>query len=272
MSHSVCLAYDFDAVAGWTSAGMPEYRSWGVYGAETCVPRLLDLHDRTGVPSTWFVPGHTIESFPEAAGEIHDRGHEIGHHGWSHDPLPSFGSREAERRDFVRGIEAVEELTGETPTGFRNPAGGFSEHTVDLLREFDFEWDSSGTERDLRPYYLREPGTLESGKPYRRGDRTDIVTVPVPWHRDDWLQLFPVASDPQFVSYGHEPDVFHRWRTELAWTREHVEEGVLTLLLHPQCAGRAPFIAELEAFIEDVKAMADTDFADVSTVVSSFSG
>lgn len=265
--HEVVLTYDFDAVAAWLSYDMPELHAWGAFGAETAAPRLLDLHDRHDVPSTWFVPGHTAESFPEVTGRAYDDGHEIAHHGWTHDPLPSL-SAEVEREDFERGIDALYDLTGEKPTGFRAPDGGLSEHTVDLLEEHGFEWDSSEGVHDFEPYRLHADPALEHGEPYERGRPTDIVEVPVVWHRDDWMQLFPVVSGPEWVAFTDEGTVFERWRTELDWMREHVDDGVFTLLLHPQCAGRAPFVAELERFIEDVRAMPETTFATCGEVAA----
>ncbi|WP_290810615.1 polysaccharide deacetylase [Halovivax sp.] len=267
--HRVCLTYDFDAVAAWLAQGRPGFASWGVYGAETAAPRLLDLHDRYEVPSTWFVPGHTAESFPEVAGRVHDDGHEIAHHGWSHEALPTLSPAE-ERADFVRGIDALYDLTGEKPDGFRAPDGGFSPRTVELLEEFGFGWDSSEGVRDFRPYRLRTGATLDLDAPYEPGRETGIVEVPLVWHRDDWMQLFPVVSGPEWVAYGEEPAVFERWRTDLDWMRERVDEGVFTLLLHPQCAGRAPFVAEFEAFLADVLEMDDVTFATCGEVAREF--
>jgi peptidoglycan/xylan/chitin deacetylase (PgdA/CDA1 family) len=266
---TVCVTYDFDAVSAWTANGMPGYHSWGVYGAEVATPRLLDLHDRLDVPATWFVPGHTVESFPEACGAVHDRGYEIQHHGWSHRSLPSFESRAAERRDIERGIEAIRDLTGRRPRGFRTPDGGFSEHTVDLLVDLGFEWDSSDTAHDFRPYRLHRNPETPVDEPYRRGEPTDLVEIPYVWHRDDWMQLFPVVSGPEWVAYDREPGVFERWSVELDWLAEHEPGGVFVLLLHPQCAGRAPFLDRLEAFLSGLVDREDVTFAEAGEVAAS---
>jgi peptidoglycan/xylan/chitin deacetylase (PgdA/CDA1 family) len=263
---TVCVSYDLDAVSAWIANDAPGYHSWGVFGAEVATPRLLALHDRLDLPATWFVPGHTAESFPEACGAVHDAGHEIAHHGWSHRALPSFPDRAAERRDLERGIEALRGLTGDRPRGFRAPAGGFSGHTVDLLVDLGFEWDSSDNAHDCRPYRLRRPPETPADAPYERGEPTGIVEVPTVWHRDDWLQLFPVVSGPEFVAYGEEPGVFDRWRAEVDWLAANEPGGVFVLLLHPQCAGRAPFLAELEPFLAALDARDDVSFAEVGAV------
>ena len=270
MGSTVCLTYDFDAVSAWTANGMPGFASWGVYGADVAAPRLLDLHDEYDVPSTWFVPGHTIESFPEICGEVADAGHEIAHHGWSHRSLPGFEREAAERRDIARGIDAIYDLTGEKPEGFRTPDGGFSHRTKGLLQEFGFAWDSSDTAHDFEPYMLRAGERARVDQPYERGEPTDIVEVPYVWHRDDWMQLFPVVSGPEWVAYSTEGEVFDRWTEEFRWMHENVEDGVYTLLLHPQCAGRAPFLTRLEAFVEEVASMEDTEFATVGSVAAAF--
>ena len=58
-----------DAVAGWLGSYMGEDSpgdiSRGVFAAEVGMPRTLRLFERFGLKQSWFIPGHTIESFPE---------------------------------------------------------------------------------------------------------------------------------------------------------------------------------------------------------------
>src|SRR3546814_6246914 len=83
--HVVCLTYDFDALSlpiakGATSPTALSRGEFGLVGVERI--RLL-LRDRR-IPATFFVPGHTIESFPGSVAPLVEAGHEIGHHGWTH--------------------------------------------------------------------------------------------------------------------------------------------------------------------------------------------
>ena len=69
--HIVCLTYDFDTQSGFIARGLttptPISRGeFGVVGAR----RILDFLNRMGIPSTWFVPGFTIESYPQACERI----------------------------------------------------------------------------------------------------------------------------------------------------------------------------------------------------------
>jgi len=83
--HIVCLSFDFDALSGWIARGLttptPISRGeFGVVGAQ----RLLALLKKHAIQSTWFIPGVTIETYPEVCERIVDQGHETGHHGWTH--------------------------------------------------------------------------------------------------------------------------------------------------------------------------------------------
>ena len=83
---TVCLTFDFDAMSVWygyknVTAAML-YR--GEYGARVGVPRVLELLQRYDVPATFFIPGHTVESFPEAVNLILKGGYEVGHHSYAH--------------------------------------------------------------------------------------------------------------------------------------------------------------------------------------------
>jgi peptidoglycan/xylan/chitin deacetylase (PgdA/CDA1 family) len=266
---TVCLTFDFDAVSAWLhidpERNTPTNRSRGLFGAEEGAPRLLDLLDRRDLPSTWFVPGHTVDSFPEVAERIHDEGHEIQHHGWSHTPPGAYESREAERRDIERGIESIERLTGRRPNGYRSPSWDFSEHTRGLLDELGFEWDSSGMARDFQPYWLREDRAPVDG-PYDRGDALDVVTIPVSWNRDD----FPPFAYSPGKGFADESSVYEMWAEQFDWMYDNVDGGVFVLTMHPQVSGRSHRLTHLEAFVDHVSSRSDVEFSDLSSVAASF--
>ena len=78
-----------DAVAGWLGSyggeDSPGDISRGVFAGEVGTPRLLKLFDRLGIKTSWFIPGHSIESFPKETRMVAEAGHEIGIHGYSHE-------------------------------------------------------------------------------------------------------------------------------------------------------------------------------------------
>lgn len=101
MVKRVLVAYgiDVDAVSGWyfspcqvplghglidfrintkdSSPANPTDVSRGIFGATVGIDRLLKLWDRLGIKTTWFVPAHSIESFPSQIAKIRDAGHEM---------------------------------------------------------------------------------------------------------------------------------------------------------------------------------------------------
>src|ERR1700723_3850510 len=85
----VGFGIDVDAVAGWLGSyggeDSPDDISRGLFAGEVGSLRLLKLFDRFGIKTTWFIPGHSIETFPEQMQAVADSGHEIGIHGYSHE-------------------------------------------------------------------------------------------------------------------------------------------------------------------------------------------
>ena len=75
--------------------------------------RAVPRHDLT---TTWFVPGHSIETFPERPRQIVAAGHEIGVHGYSHEN-PIAMSREQETDVLDHCIELIEQ--GQRPAAHR---------------------------------------------------------------------------------------------------------------------------------------------------------
>ena len=91
MAKEIFCAYgvDVDAVAGWLGSyggeDSPDDISRGLFAGEVGTPRLLKLFERYDIRTTWFIPGHSIETFPEQTQMVVDAGHEIGMHGYSHE-------------------------------------------------------------------------------------------------------------------------------------------------------------------------------------------
>jgi peptidoglycan/xylan/chitin deacetylase (PgdA/CDA1 family) len=38
---------------------------------------MLKLFEKYGIKATWFIPGHSLETFPEESAMIRDAGHEM---------------------------------------------------------------------------------------------------------------------------------------------------------------------------------------------------
>src|SRR4028119_1419140 len=84
MAKEILCAFgvDVDAVAGWLGSyggeDSPDDISRGMFAGEVGPPRLLDLFARRGMTTTWFWPGHSVETFPDQFRRCVDAGQEVG--------------------------------------------------------------------------------------------------------------------------------------------------------------------------------------------------
>jgi peptidoglycan-N-acetylglucosamine deacetylase len=151
-AHLVCLTFDHDNASLMIARAQtsPTQISRGDFGI-VAVPRILSLLAAHGAPSTWFIPGHTIESYQSCVERVRSARHEIGHHGWTHRP-PATMSRQEEEDELLRGLAAIERLTGAKPSGYRSPSWDLSPHSVELLLKHGFARDSSMMGHDYLPF------------------------------------------------------------------------------------------------------------------------
>src|SRR5687767_11512180 len=115
------IGIDVDAVAGWLGSyggeDSPCDITRGLFAGEIGSPRLLKLFDREGIQTTWFIPGHSIETFPKQMQMVADAGHEIGLHGYSHEN-PVAMTPAQEEAVLVKSMDLVEKLAGTPPRGY----------------------------------------------------------------------------------------------------------------------------------------------------------
>ena len=251
--HIVCITFDFDAMSGFIARGMttPSPISRGEFGAVACT-RILDLLRAHGVTTTWCIPGHTLETYPRQCRQVFDAGHEIAHHGWTHVP-PSAMTREQEEAGLLRANEAIRRLTGRTARGYRSPSWDLSPNTVDLLVRNGFLYDSSLMGADYWPYRARQGDVAELGQPYRFGQETTLIEMPISWSLDDYPH-FEFLRTPQAVLPGLQSarTVMDNWLDEFRYMKKSVDWGILTYTMHPYVIGRGYRMLALENFVDAV--------------------
>lgn len=268
----VCLTFDFDALSVWLgdySSTTPAMLSRGEYGARVGVPRILDLLTAYDIPATFFVPGHTAESFPAAVEEILARGHEVGHHGYGHRD-PSAQTPEEERRTLERGLAALEPFLDGRPLGYRSPSWDYSDATLPLLVEYGFLYDSSLFADDFHPYHPRLGDQVGVDEPLRVGEEVDLWEFPVNFCLDDWPH-FTFNFEPARTGLSAPSKVFEIWQAELDYMLAHEPDGVFTLTCHPQVIGRGHRMALLERFVRHVLSTGSVRFARLGDVAQALS-
>ncbi|WP_255298336.1 polysaccharide deacetylase family protein [Brevibacillus dissolubilis] len=93
--------------------------------------QILDILDKEGVKTTFFLDGSWVKKYPELAKEIANRGHEIGNHAYSHPDMSKLGPG-AIRMQIGKTQSVIEKTTGIKPTLFAPPSGSFNQSTVDI--------------------------------------------------------------------------------------------------------------------------------------------
>ena len=249
--HIVCLTFDFDAISGFIARGQtsPSWISRGEFGPRAGAPRLLALLKKYGIKSTWFVPGHTIETYTQACEAVLAAGHDIAHHGWTHRP-PASLTREQEEGELVRGNEAIRKLTGRAARGYRSPSWDLSPHSIGLFLKHGFLYDSSLMGDDYTPYYARQGDVIELEKPAVFGRETTLVEMPIHWATDDAPHFEYVRTETTFrQGLMNANAVGENWINDFLYMRDTVEWGVLTYTCHPFVIGRGARMMMLERVI-----------------------
>jgi peptidoglycan/xylan/chitin deacetylase (PgdA/CDA1 family) len=86
-------------------------------------PRVLATLAKHEAKATFFLVARKAEEHPDVVRAILDAGHAVGLHSYAHDRLFALRREGRVRADLVRGIAALEKLTGSRPTLFRPPIG-----------------------------------------------------------------------------------------------------------------------------------------------------
>ena len=173
---TVALTFDHDSISDGVRRGDPPVKmSHAEFGVRVGAPRILALLADRGIPSTWFVPGHTLVTFPESTAAILAGGHELACHGWFHEDAATM-ARDEEREMIERSAAAVAEVTGGRPKGWRAPYWSLSGASTELIEDAGFAYDSSLMADDYELYRIRRgdrhsvtegtrPGGQERGHP-----------------------------------------------------------------------------------------------------------
>jgi polysaccharide deacetylase family protein (PEP-CTERM system associated) len=109
-----------------------------------CV-KILEILKAYDVKATFFVLGYLAEKFPDLIKMIHNLGHEIGSHGFSHTQVFRLSRGEFDS-EIKRTNEAICKITGKQPIGFRAPIFSIIQQSYwafDVLVANDFKYDSS---------------------------------------------------------------------------------------------------------------------------------
>jgi peptidoglycan/xylan/chitin deacetylase (PgdA/CDA1 family) len=265
---TVALTFDHDAISDSVRRGDPVVKlSHGEFGPRVGAPRILALLASSGIPSTWFVPGHTVEAFPDSIEAIVAGGHELASHGWFHEDFAELTTDE-QRSILARSAAALERAAGIRPAGWRAPYWSLGRRTLDLVAEAGFIYDSSLMHGDYTLSRVRTGDRHDTADGTRWGRETALVEVPVYWALDDWPQFEPAGGGRDGLAAPSK--VLEIWTEELRYAYDHAPGGLLMVTMHPECIGRGHRMGVLERFIDAAAALDGVVFERVDRVVARY--
>ncbi len=285
MAKEIFCAYgvDVDAVAGWLGSyggeDSPDDISRGLFAGEVGTPRLLDLFAKHELTTSWFIPGHSIETFPDETRMVAEAGHEIGMHGYSHEN-PVAMAPDQEEAIFEKCIEVITKLAGKPPRGYVAPWWELGPKTGELLLEHGIKYDHSLMHRDFEPYYVRvgdswtkidysQPAETWM-KPLVRGKETDLVEIPANWYLDDLPPMMFIKGAPNSHGFVNPRHLEEMWRDQFDWVYRENDYAVFTMTIHPDVSGRPQVLLMLERLIEHINGHDGVRWATFDEIADDF--
>lgn len=103
-------------------------------------PQALDILAKYHVKGTFFMLGKNIAGNEQLVKRVHDEGHEIGNHSWSHPQLPTLALEQAKKQieDTQAALRAV---IGESPKMMRPPYGAINNTLRNAVDMSFIMWD-----------------------------------------------------------------------------------------------------------------------------------
>ncbi len=210
--------------------------SWGGYGAELGIERLLRVLDRTKVRASVMVSGVLAERFPNTVRAIAAAGHEIVAHSYAQEIIPAKLTPEEDRANIAKTTELLQSATGAKPRGWISPRGTPGAETARLLVEAGYQWQGD---------------VFDDHLPYVQifGDRR-IVAIPLTMEINDLPHAMRFGRSPrQFVELFD--DQFDHAR------KNKTEPAMIDVTVHTHVYGRPGGAWAYEAIAKKTKKLKD---------------
>lgn len=234
--------------------GKPSLHSLGLFAGTLGVRRLLKLFEKNNMKATWFIPGHSLETFPEECAMIRDAGHEIGLHGYSHEN-PVDMTLEQQRDVLDKTYRMLTAFCGKPPRGSVAPWWETSKEGAELLLSYGIEYDHSMSHDDCQMYWLRLGDTWtkidyskkaeEWMKPLVKGVPSGLVEIPASWYIDDLPPMMFIKDSPNSHGWVDPKVVEQMWLDHFDYFYENYDEFVFPMTIHPDVSGR-PHVLKMQ--------------------------
>jgi len=195
--------------------------------------RLLDVLSAHDAKTTCFVLGKVAEDHPRLIRRIHEEGHEIATHGYSHEKVYNL-SPDRFRQELRRSIDVLQDLTGEQILGHRAPYFTITTESLwalDTLYEEGIRYDSSIhpvlNDRYGIPDADRQPSVIRTPAGYELLE-VPVATAPlpsplpqlnIPCGGGAYLRIYPYRLQKWLLQYlerrgDHVGVYIHPWEVD----------------------------------------------------------
>jgi len=220
---------------------------------------MLKLFDKYNIKTTFFIPGHSLETFPDECKLIVEKGHEIGLHGYSHEN-PIAMTLEQQTAIMDKCYKLIKEFTGgKAPRGMVAPWWESSQEGAELMLRYGLEYDHSFSHHDCQCYWLRTgdkwiPIDYKKHpenwmKPLEGGQMTGLVEIPASWYLDDLPPMMFIKKAPNSHGWVNPHDVEELWRNQFDYFYREEEEFVFPVTVHPDVCGHPQGLFLLERYV-----------------------
>lgn len=242
MAVSFTIHVDGNSLYNWRPVTLPRSDSYGNYGPEQGVDKILELTKDYQVPCTYYVPGQIADRYPDMVKKIDSLGHEVAFHGYDHEKK-MFTDRPKEewKKVIERSQESFERIIGKRAVGFCATSSDFSMEDVKTWYEMGFEYSSS-MRGDDRPYRTAFDG-----------EASDFIEIPARWELDDYPAFVYNFAPPRpkgQCRVSNYTGILNNWKHEFDG---YCQGGLcMVFMLHPQIIGTPGRIFMLERILAEV--------------------
>lgn len=254
MERTASLSLDLDNKWSYMKThGDERWADYPTYLPEV-VPRVLQYLETRKTKITFFIVGKdaTLEPNFEVLRMIADEGHEIGNHSFNHDPWLHLYSQDQLVEELRQSNDAIANVTGQRPRGFRGPGFSLSDETLHALCQVGFEYDATVFPNLLNPlaraYFFATSNLSAEEKEQRQalfGTWRDALNPvkPFVWDLGETeLHEFPVTTMPLFKVPIHLSYIIYLSKFSKFLARSYIRFGLMmcrmtrtepSILLHP---------------------------------------
>lgn len=191
--------------------------SYGSYGANCGIQRLLKILGRAKISANIFVSGALAELAPDQVRAVAEGGHEITAHGYAQDLIPSTLTDEEDQKYIDQTTELLTSVIGSPPTGWISPRATAGYGSLRRLAARGYKWHGDVLDHDLP--YLQE---FEDGS---------ITAVPLSIDLNDLAHAMRFGRTPrQFI------EVFDDFLYPALANKD--DTIIIDVLVHTHCFGR----------------------------------